>query len=56
MYVSDICHQWLNQNTQHAKNIYPHLRNLELADENKNETSEIDMLIGSEFYWQIMKY
>ena len=33
---------------------YPHLEGLELADQLTNSSDSIDVLIGSDFYWQIV--
>ena len=54
-FVTDICHPLKNQNTKFAKNNFSHIRNLTLADENPLKSSDIDILIGSDYYWHFMK-
>ena len=34
---------------------FSHIRNLTLADENCLKSSDIDILIGSDYYWHFMK-
>ena len=34
--------------------LYPHISGLHLADDPLNETHQMDMLIGSDFYWNFM--
>ena len=43
-------------NTLIAVNQFPHLRDLELADMavNKDQSSQIDILIGSDYYWCVV--
>ena len=54
-FVTDICHPLKNQNTKFAKNNFSHIRNLTLADKNRLKSSDIDILIGSDYYWHFMK-
>ena len=54
-FVKDICHPLKNQNTKFAKKNFSHIRNLTLADENCLKSSDIDILIGSDYYWHFMK-
>ena len=49
-FVTDICHPLKNQNTKFAKNNFSHIRSLTLADENPLKSSDIDILIGSDYY------
>ena len=44
-----------NQNTKFAKKNFLHIRNLTLADENCLKSSDIDILIASDYYWHFMK-
>ena len=44
-----------NQNTKFAKKNFSHIRNLTLSDENCFKSSDIDILIGSDYYWHFMK-
>ena len=53
--VTDICHPLKNQNTEFAKKNHSHIRNLTLADENGLKSSDIDILIGSDYYWHFLK-
>ena len=53
-YVKDICHPLTSQNTKIAVDSYPHLRNLLLADYNQGEEIGIDLLVGSNFYWNFI--
>ena len=54
-FVKDICHPLKNQNTKFAKKNFSHIRNLTLAGENCLKNSDIDILIGSDYYWHFMK-
>ena len=54
-FVTDVCHPLKNQNTKFAKKNFSHIRNLTLADENCLKSSDIDILIGSDYYWHFMK-
>ena len=54
-FVIDICHPLKNQNTKFAKKNFSHIRNLTLSDENCFKSSDIDILIGSDYYWHFMK-
>ena len=38
-----------------AKKNFSHIRNLTLADENCLKSSDIDILIGPDYYWQFIK-
>ena len=48
--VTDICHLLKNQNTKFTKKNFSHIRNLTLADENSLKSSDVDILIGSDYY------
>ena len=51
-----ICQPLTAQNTKFAIEHYQHLRKLKLADYHYDvETSSIDILIGSDFYWSIFE-
>ena len=53
--VAEICHPLNSQIIDVAAQKYAHLSNLKLADSNaKNEPLNIDILIGSDFYWSIV--
>ena len=55
-YVKEICQPLTAQNTKFAIEHYQHLRKLKLADYHYDvETSSIDILIGSDFYWSIFE-
>ena len=54
-FVTDICHPLKNQNSKFAKKNFSHIRNLTLGDENCLKSSDIDILIGSDYYWHFMK-
>ena len=54
-FVTDICHPLKNQNTKFAKKNCSHIKNLTLADENCLKSSDIDTLIGSDYYWHFVK-
>ena len=54
-FVKDICTPITSQNLSFAKREYAHLRNINLADSNiDNKNSNIDTLIGADFYWDII--
>ena len=44
-----------NQNTKFTKKIFPHVRKLTLADENCLKSSDVNILIGSDYYWHFIK-
>ena len=44
-----------NQNTKFAKKNFSHIRTLILADENCLKSSDIDILIGPDYYWHFIK-
>ena len=54
-FLTNICHPLKNQNAKFAKKNFSHVRNLTLADENCLKSSDIDILIGSDYYWHFMK-
>ena len=54
-FVTDVCHPLKNQNTKFAKKKFSHIRNLTLADENCLKSSDIDILIGTDYYWHFTK-
>lgn len=54
-FVSDICKPLASQTIELAVENYEHLKNLKLADSNPTNSSlKIDVLIGSDFYWDFM--
>ena len=54
-FVTEICKPLSGQTIEIAVNSYDHLKNLKLADKNpKNLDMKIDILIGSDFYWQFL--
>ena len=54
-YVKDICKPILNQYIKFAKNSYPHLKHLNLAVYNNDRDLSVDILIGSNYYWDIIE-
>ena len=53
--VEVICSPLSSQVIQFAQEYYPHLRNLKLADQNTGlEDTEINLLIGADFFWSFM--
>ena len=55
-YVNDVCQPLANQEINFAKENYPYLLDLELADFNHNNSSmDIDILIGADYYWQFIE-
>ena len=54
-FVTDFCHPLKNQNTKFTKKNFSHIRNLTLGDENCLKSFDIDILIGSDYYWHFMK-
>ena len=54
-FVTEIYHPLKNQNTKFAKKNFSHIRNLILADENCLKSSDIDILIGPDYYWHFIK-
>ena len=51
----EICAPLNNQNINFAKENFPHIRNILLADSNpKNESLSVDILIGANYYWSIV--
>ena len=54
-FVKDICTPITLQNLSFAKREYAHLKNFNLADSNiDNKNLNIDILIGADFYWDIV--
>ena len=54
-FVNEISYPLQGQHHNYAKNNYPHLRGLKLADNNPNNMPvDIDILIGSDFYWNFI--
>jgi len=54
-FVSDICKPLAGQTIELAVENYEHLRNLKLADSNPtNSGLKIDVLVGSDFYWDFL--
>ena len=50
-----ICSSINNQNTRFAQQSYEHLSGLNLADSaNDGEEFDLDILIGSDYYWQLV--
>ena len=55
-FVNEICHPLVNQEINLAKQSYPYLVGLDLADSNpENLNMDIDILIGADFYWQFIE-
>ena len=54
-YVKDICKPIPNQYINFATNSYLHLQHLNLADYNDDRDLSVDILIGSDFYWDIIE-
>ena len=53
--VSEICTPISGQFIDFTQHSYPHLQNLDLADSNPSGKGlDIDILIGSDFYWSFM--
>ena len=52
--VPHICEPLTTQPIAKCLDFYPHLSGLELADDPLDEIHEIDMLIGSDFYWELV--
>ena len=53
-FVSEISYPLRDQNTEVAKETYQHIRSLNLADKNSNNCVNIDILIGSNYYWHFI--
>ena len=54
-FVKDICTLITSQNLSFPKRKYAHLKNINLADSNTdNKNLNIDILIGADFYWDIL--
>ena len=55
-FVNDVCQPLANQEIRFAKENYPYLLDLELADFDSNNSSmNIDILIGADYYWQFIE-
>ena len=55
MKIADICYPVEHQQIDLAKQSYSHLQSLDLADNNPtNLLLDIDILIGTEHYWNII--
>ena len=50
--VPNICDQYTAQPISTCAERYSHLAQLNLADVSQDETLEMDVLIGSDFYWE----
>ena len=51
----EICAPLSNQNIKLAKENFPHIKNILLADSNpNNESLSTDILIGADYYWSII--
>ena len=53
-FVSEISYQLRDQNTEVAKERYQHIKSLNLADKNNEDYVNIDILIGSNYYWDFI--
>ena len=54
--VSDICHPIEEQRIDLAQEKYSHLQKLNLADSNPNNLPiDIDVLIGTDYYWDFIR-
>ena len=55
-FVNEICQPLANQEIKFARENYPYLSDLELADFNYDDSSmDIDILIGADYYWQFIE-
>ena len=55
-FVSEISYPLSGQNIAFAKQTFSHLRNIKLADDSKSDTPiDIDILIGSDYYWEFIE-
>ena len=52
--VSTICEPLVEQPITACASQYPHLRGLQLADSNVDSNLPVDLLIGSDYYWQLV--
>ena len=52
--VPHICDPLTNQTISICTKKYSHLAQLDLADTSHDETLEVDMLIGSDYYWEFV--
>ena len=52
--VPHICEPLTTQPIDKCLELYPHISGLDQADDPLDETREIDMLIGSDFYWEFV--
>ena len=52
--VPHICDPLTTQTVSSCSRMYSHLAHLDLADISPDETLEVDMLIGSDFYWEFV--
>ena len=52
--VPHICDPLTTQPVSMCHKMYSHLSQLQLADTSQDEMLEVDMLIGSDFYWEFM--
>ena len=52
--VPHICDLLTTQTVSTCSKMYSHLVQLDLADISEEETLEVDMLIGSDFYWEFV--
>ncbi|XP_066914225.1 uncharacterized protein [Clytia hemisphaerica] len=53
-YVSEISQPVSRQNTVECQKLFEHLKGLKLADPNHEKAIDIDILIGSNFYWDFI--
>ena len=53
-FVSEISYPVKDQFTENAQMRYKHLKDLQLADKNDSKFVNIDILIGSNFYWSFI--
>ena len=52
--VPHICEPLTTQPIDKCLELHPHISQLDLADDPMDETREIDMLIGLDFYWEFV--
>ena len=52
--VPHICDPVMTQSTAACVRMYGHLSQLDLADFNQDEAMQVDLLIGSDFYWEFV--
>ena len=54
-HVKNICKSIPNKYINFAKNSYSHLKHLSLADYDDYRDLSVDILVGSDYYWDIIE-